>query len=444
MILLFLFFLYWTVSVFNAGQLSLDKIRVQNGADVAAMVHADWTARALNTMSMNNVALSQNLVALVASASVVEAELDLGARALETGSAILAASAVCQGFPPCVAYYVARAAPAFATAAQLYDYERRYEARKGVNVARSTIEALNRMNDDLVRSMPRVAGDAIRASLGPNDIDAVFVHKPCETGDGCGGAGSLGRDLPVDTGARALAYLELCDAAENGSDGRSRLNYEKLGYPRDKGPLKAGGSRDTAVKDYISRETGLGLIYQQFYAAYPFPEPYLGTTVPPLFIEPQTLASNDFTLKFDRNWKLACFGGVAGGVLGLGSVVPTPYGIRGALPGVGALGSRFEDADDFKILAIAARKRRRMAVVDLFEQAMDTDYAYAQSWVFNPSSADLYTQDWQGQSSPATFMDRPAEVAGAMQGRAPGDFRDLQSLFRRSGNADAFKAVNQH
>ncbi len=444
MILLFLFFLYWTVSVFNAGQLSLDKMRTQNGADVAAMVHADWTARGLNTMSMNNVALSQNLVALVASASVVEAELDLGARALETGSAILAASAVCQGFPPCLAYYAARAAPAFATVAQLYDYERRHDARKGVTVARATIESLNRMNDDLVRSMPRIAGNAIKASLAPNDIDAVFVYKPCENGEGCGGAGGSGRDLPVDRGSRAQAYLELCDAAENGSNGRSRLNYEKLGYPRDKGPLKAGGSRNMPVKDYISRQTGLGLIYQQFYAAYPFPEPYLGTTIPPLFLEPQTLASNDFTLKFDRNWNLACFGGVAGGMLGLGSVVPTPYGLSGALPMIGALGSRFEDADDFKILAVAARKRRRMAVVNLFEQAMETDYAYAQSWVFNPSAADLYTQDWQGQSAPATFMDRPGEVAAAMQGRAPGAFGDLQSLFRRSGNVDAFKAVNQH
>ena len=269
MILLFLFFLYWIVSVFNTGQLSVDKSRVQDGADVAAMVHADWTARALNTMTMNNVALSQNLVALVASATVLEAELDLGARALETGTTIIEMSAICDGFPPCLAYYAARAAPAFATIAQLYEYERRYDAHHGIEVASETIAALNRMNDDLVRSMPRVAGDAIRVSLAPNDIDSVFVYKPCEHGDGCGSTALLGRDLPVRTGLRELAYLELCDAAANGSDGSSRLNYEKLGYPRNKGPLKAGGGGGKSVKDFISRDTGLGLIYQEFYAAYP-------------------------------------------------------------------------------------------------------------------------------------------------------------------------------
>ena len=129
---------------------------------------------------------------------------------------------------------------------------------------------------------------------------------------------------------------------------------------------------------------------------------------------------------------------------GLGGVLPTPYAISGTVPGTGAIGSRFEQADDFKILALAARKRRGMAAVNLFEQAMDTDFAYAQAWVFNPTSADLYTQNWQSQLTPATFMNRPSEVESAMQGHTTSDFRDLRAMFGKSGNTDAFQALNQH
>lgn len=447
MILLFVFFGYWVIITLNTGQVVTDKTKVQNGADAAVLANADWMARYLNVMAMNNVGLAQSLVALVATASVTESLLDMSQRAAETAEEInLRRMEVCANLPPCHAYYFSRMEPAFRAMMATTTYMQRYRPTEGARAARATIQALNRMNDSLIESFSGRVGQSASPLLSINDIDDVFFYPPCGSGSaGCRGGGLEGTDLPVARGSRALALRELCDAADKGSDGQHRLNFDKLGYPRNKGPLSGGGSSSNPhVRDYISRETGLGLIYQDFWMNYPYPDPQLGTTIPPLFEEPQTLGSNAFTVTFDKNWSNACSNGAAMLSPFLGSILPTPYQLKGQSPLGGGGPSRFNSPPDFSALAVAGRRYRSRISVNLFESAMQTDYAYAQAWAFNPRSADLYTQDWQAALSPARYMDQPSAVLAQMQGRASATFNDLVQMMNRAGNANAFQKVNTH
>ena len=67
------------VWILNTGQMIYDKQRTQDTADAAALVHADWEARYLNIMAMNNVASSQATVVMATSVAfqLTTAELAL-------------------------------------------------------------------------------------------------------------------------------------------------------------------------------------------------------------------------------------------------------------------------------------------------------------------------------------------------------------------------------
>ncbi len=51
----------------NSGQMTNDRRVVQDGADALAMMHGDWTARALNIISMNQVGATQALTVAIGS-----------------------------------------------------------------------------------------------------------------------------------------------------------------------------------------------------------------------------------------------------------------------------------------------------------------------------------------------------------------------------------------
>lgn len=72
------------VWILNTGQMIYDKQRTQDTADAAALVHADWEARYLNIMAMNNVASSQATVVMATSVAfqLTTAELALRSTAI--------------------------------------------------------------------------------------------------------------------------------------------------------------------------------------------------------------------------------------------------------------------------------------------------------------------------------------------------------------------------
>jgi hypothetical protein len=465
MILCFIFFGFMVIMILNTGQVVGDKIRVQNGADAAAMVQGDWTASHLNTMSMNNVALTQSYTALVVSTTVLQVVTDFMQRAQGTKDAIMAhAEIACAillwGYAACVEAYEAYTIPCDIAIAAGATYLARYDPMYGIWAGRANVSALNAMNDYLVQSLPDRVGRIATQMLPYNDIDSVFYYPPCDTSvTGCRADRSIqGSRLPVDGGAigRGAAFKELCDAASTGSDGSHRLNFDKLGYPRGKGPYTSGGSSSNPhVRDYISQETGLGLMLELFYWTYPVRDPLLGTEFAPIYDDPQSVEDNNFTTTMNSNWNTACGGGadIAVGLASglVGGLVPTPYLLKGntigALMGggyAGQIASMLSGTEDFQFLAYAARRHRSIVSVDLYDTAMKADYGYGQSYVFNPSSSDLYTQNWQAMLMPSKWMDQPSQVLDGLDQRAASDFNELVTVMKRGGNTDAFKVVNVH
>ena len=491
-----LIFMMSIALILNNGQSVTDKTRTQNGADAAAMLQADWAARHLNILSMNNTALTQMFTAMVVSATVAEAVINIGGRAAGTAAQIgNKAADYCPklGFWPlvlaCGAFYVAVAAPALATSWKAVHYWNDYQPMNGAKVAKNAITALNKFNDLLAESFAARVGSAVRESLAPNDIDSVFYFPPCVSGSpGCRADRQIeGPSLPAEPGGPA-AMLELCEAASSGTSGGRRGNFSHLGYPGGKGPYTAGGSsKNLHVRDYITRETGLGEMHQHFYDTYPRANTFnpgagmdtlkfsfdfevswfetwhwemwvpIGTTVPPLFDKRQTVDKNWFTETMNTNWDIACASSslmrisVSGWGDSFDGLAPKPYVLKGAsaasqfLPGVfGQAASLMTDYKDLTVVAFAARNWRFRLSADLYESAFETDYAYAQAWIFNPTSFDLYTQDWQATLTPAKRMDQPAEVFTSMQSRAPRAFDILAKVAASSGDSNALGALNHH
>jgi hypothetical protein len=331
------------------------------------------------------------------------------------------------------------------------------------------------MNDNLVEALPGRVGRIATNTLAQNDVNSLFFYPPCSGTSGCNGARSpiQGSSLPVH--GRGLGFAELCKAASEGSDGKQRLNFDKLGYPSNKGPYTGGGSSSNPhVKDYISKETGvagvsLGRALQLFKEAYPYPEPWWGTGSSPLYEEDQSEDENEFTRKMDTVWNSVCgsvtsavisvVDGLLGGVLG--DVMPQPYVLGrdssagniaidlGNLFGASSFLGTFSAAcvqlpKDFQFLAYAARGTHSRISVGIYESALPGDYAYGQSCVYNPQSFDLYTQNWQAKMMPAKHMDDPDSVLSALDTRGPDEFSALVNALKRAGNTDAFQVINVH
>ena len=55
-----------------------------------------------------------------------------------------------------------------------------------------------------------------------------------------------------------VAVAPQAHAAENGSDGMRRMNFERLGYLRNKGPLTAGGSASYSTSIAVCSGGGAG------------------------------------------------------------------------------------------------------------------------------------------------------------------------------------------
>lgn len=481
MILAFIFFGFMVVMILNTGQAVGDKVRVQNGADTAAMIQGDWTARYLNTMSMNNVALTQSFTAMVTSGTTAFVVTKFGVKAAKTGIDIMIrGNEVCAGAGPfyeiCILPFVLKALPAGIAVAYSVAYLSKYDPYGGAAVGRGTVAALNRMNDRLVESLPDRIRRVATGVLELDDMDRFFFFPPCPAATaGCGGDRSMqGSSLPVDLDqvTRGLAAADLCNAAEHGSNGSSRLNFKRLGYADDTGPYTGGGSSSNPhVRDYISKETeiagiSLGRALQLYKWAYPYPEPWWGTSSSSLYDEDQSEDENDFTRTMNDFWPAACVAaaGVAalGGGIGdiIGGSLPRPYQLAGlagtAANLAGLAGGSFSAGgplgkisvacpfQNFHFLAYAARTTHHRISASIYESALPRDYAYGQACVYNPNSFDLYTQDWQSKMMPAKHMDHLDVVLNELDARAPDEFRELVDALKRAGNAAAFRVVNVH
>jgi hypothetical protein len=291
---------YMIVWILNTGQMIYDKQRTQDTADAAALVHADWEARYLNIMAMNNVASSQATVVLATSVAYEATLLELFARAgaIEAKLAqyigkdglgpapLFAPYCPTWGKVPifgsfiqaaCTGFQVFRMAAALRAQAYFAIANYKYNPFNTAIRARKIISAMNSMNDYLVDSFPERVGNEALNIVKVNDADHLVFHPACTSraGGTCSGSKEgQGGDLPVERPRikAGVAYQEMCSAMSGGTQAYgpfvTRGEYEKRGFPKGKGPLTAGGTDQRHIRDFVNDESDVGAQLRDFYDFY--------------------------------------------------------------------------------------------------------------------------------------------------------------------------------
>ena len=101
--------------IFNTSEQIIDKTRAQNAVDAAVMTQATWTARSLNVMSMNNVAITQSHAINVIGVTLLPELISLSINSakkfrdhLQNGQRCVSAAGACGPFAgACIAACVA-------------------------------------------------------------------------------------------------------------------------------------------------------------------------------------------------------------------------------------------------------------------------------------------------------------------------------------------------
>ncbi|MBY2995991.1 hypothetical protein HF263_13985 [Rhizobium leguminosarum] len=288
------------VWILNTGQMIYDKQRTQDTADAAALVHADWEARYLNIMAMNNVASSQATVVMATSVAfqLTTAELALRSTAILAKLAQysftegLGPASLLPPMPPmphcpgwqkvpvvggiiygaCLAFQGVRAIGATKAIAYTVKAQIDYDPWGLIVKSSDIIDAMNDLNDYLVESFPQRVGNEALHLVRLNKSDHVVFHPPCES---CNNAGEgAGGNLPVDRDGinPASAYAEMCLAMTYGTQGQDPLlmrgEFANRGFPNGKGPLTAGGVDGSHIRDWVNHESGIDDALVDFYIFY--------------------------------------------------------------------------------------------------------------------------------------------------------------------------------
>ncbi len=427
-----LFFAWGIGAVINTGEVAYDKVRTQNAADILALAHADQMARDLNVMALNNIALTQMFVVGTVSLTMQLELIDIGVRvAMAEFQIARSAAQKCKGPPPYVAFCLfIHSIPmiqVLKVGADALAIQTRYRPDAGLATAGRLIGAFNRMNDYIVESFPRRAGQLLRMLADANRVDAFFVYPACLPGGSseCRGRGDEGGDLPLERGglASGAAHMEMCVAAERGSDGRNRHDFMLRGFPIGKGPYTAGGAANRPhLRDHVNHTAGFASLLPFFDSVMRNSDWLIRYSTPPKYASRQSANDNHFTDLMDGVWSMAC--GPASGLIsmaGLSLPLPRTYWIKDRSPAsvmAPDVGFLAMDYEKLARLVVVARQRGGRFNPENFEEREDAYNAYAQALSFNPQALDLYTSRWTARLVPASLMDRAQEVAKALPGRA--------------------------
>lgn len=453
-----LFFAWGIGAVINTGEVTYDKVRTQNSADILALAQADQMARDLNVMALNNIAMTQMLVVGVISFSMQEELLDVGTKvSLATSEILQSESQKCQGYPAWVAFCLAVHFQALATTldtgTQAFRIQMQYRPDQGVAAASRLIGAFNRMNDYIVESFPRRSGQLLRELAAANHIDAFFVYPPCRPGGmaTCTSGANQGSDLPLERTplTSLVSRKELCKAAEEGSDGRNRHDFFVRGFPNNKGPYMAGGASNRHVRDHANLAAGFATMLPRFDMMMQQTNWLINFTMPPRYAVRQLPINNHFTRLVDSNWSMMC-GGVGGAVAGLFVEMPRPYWIEGRNPlaaDAPDIGFISADYDKMARLVVVAKRRGERFNPENFQERQDPYNAYAQTLTFNSQALDLYTSRWTSRLTPASFMDRAHEVANVLPASRLGEpdwFGVMRNIILAEPSNSEWSRVNLH
>ncbi|MEO1453103.1 MAG: hypothetical protein AAFV31_04740 [Pseudomonadota bacterium] len=501
----------------NAGQMIEDRRQVQDAADALAEMHGAWTARSLNTLSMNNVTTTQAVT------------LALGSEALNgtlwemvgTAAAIQAYVMIYHLPVQCIIPSIDPASIAWnigcgythgtaiipATQAQIdaAGIWSDFDPRHGMDTAEKAMEAIEGMNQAIIQRFPRAIAEMGSEYAAAHGVDDFYFDDPCQ-GPGPGtcatSASSDGMALPIEpipvspldaSGSVNLSRAEFCAAMQFGTPalGLKLATFDDRAFPQGSGPLTySGPSGNKTVRNYINEITEVHDPLSTMKRAYqrrgipiyvpPIPgladgigENVGGSDLPTRagiltphpqalnLIGPQTRTNNALTRRFDAKFGLFCLGistddipilsdiiDVLGNILPgitfeLETPVPTLWKLRDVSP-LSILVTPEQMPDDFRILAVTAMTKSSRVASSVLTDGVQYHHGYGQVGVYNPISADLFSQDWTYRPMPATRMDDPGAVAQGLRADASAMFAPLaDSLSAAAGSAE-WGRINAH
>jgi hypothetical protein len=387
--------------LFNTGELLERKIKVQNAADAAAMSQATAMARALNVMSMNNVAIAQSLsISTVLAAlrlSILDMEQYLIREGITDTYGTVTSCSLC-AVPPyvaCVACakYALSLAAVITAAIEMGPYA--VAVHQALPQFQQNMRAYASYNDHLESGFA-----AYSSRLQANLAAANGLSRPprLQIIGWSNSPGAIGQNfdrtglpvtrvsgIPSDTSILSTVQrFALNQAGLKGTQRRSLLvarNFLDHGYAEGTGPYPV--ARDDVVDSSRWR-------LAQTLAKLTGWTPYSSQTSPP---------TKDTV---DRCWNTASLLAIVPEAclpvaVGLPPIINL-WGIA-ANPGISDLSAI--GVYDILVLASSARPTGVVAGAR-FPNAVPGTYAIAKARVFNAVNPDLYSQDWRAVLVPAT------------------------------------------
>ncbi|NCC26614.1 MAG: hypothetical protein EOM22_00300 [Gammaproteobacteria bacterium] len=444
------------VLLLNTGAQSARRIEVQNAVDAAAMTQAAWTARSLNLMSMNNVAMVQMLAMNAAVTALIEVTAEATYQALDQAGEYaerlnnwclpLISSPLFKYGLACAALYGVKLGhlglfviqPLFAIWA---DDPIGIQSRSA-ELAMS-LEAMNRV---LVDDFPTFAVEVQQSLAETNGLGsnvprffARFEEPPS--------ADPRSTTLPVEPVNALSLSFPACAAGTLGTVGPGAVEsvWTSLqGYCASSDGDRSGGGDIGELAALFGNFDDHG--YPAGRGPYPLARDQAGGLINPIVERLEGWVHGvKIVLDFDKlacaHWTAACSTPIVMHRL----LVPGPLEMfqvrnRPLLPMM-PLG---EDRADWSLLAFGqAEYRSGMAASERFVNPSGVIAAYAQAEVYNPISYDLYTQDWRARLAPARLLEIDYGDGRERMLETLTDLAELQALLRGLGPAELGE-VNTH
>lgn len=430
--------------VFNSGELVGRKMELQNAADAAAMTQATWTARTLNVMAMNNVAMSQTYSIVVVGLSAHGLWVEAGTLMVKEQKEIIDGFQFCASLPPiangiCAAYWAAREGHLLFNITP--QWIRIAEDLGGGNFFEGTLakkiyefsditQALSAMNESLVEEFPEFVR-SVNQEVG--EINGL--NEPVKLYSGfVGGEADHNSDyettgLPVrkvelinGIGQSLLGIAPLKSTADKGTHRPPTSlsthfhDFEVHGYPRGKGPHPLARDRTKEEVDQLTDDLarppwpGGGIDFED--------EPDLGDFLP----GPGKKVKREFSEVERDCWEL-----LASAQLLPFLCYPAPiprfprlvvYELEADLLTQFVDANLFADPDDLSIAAFVRSQKEAGRVAGArLKHPSKAVFAYAQAEVYNEKYPDLHTQYWKARLRPATLLhsDQRDEVLAAVE-----------------------------
>lgn len=451
-------FVLLVVMILNTGEEVVRRTEVQNAADAAAITQASWTARSLNLVAMNQVALTQSFTVSVVSAAVAQVATEALAVTLDLQHQyewICEKTGVITVGLSCLGAGAAIAALAVSVQVPLGIVLSKDPGGRSGDFREIAI-ALTDMNAHLRDDFPKATRRIAAQVAGTNRVDPPLFHPAA--------AGSAGEATPLPVEDAPPVELppygpsRLCRTGEEGTTtGDLFGNFESHGQGRPYRPYPL--AREDAVG-----QDGLLLALQALKAQSALIRFYDREYGP---ASRQGRRDNALTRNLDQWWRVYCHGRVlpqvipwvanpsrAKGTPGA-RVIPIPhvrhvpmpplplslYRVQGRplAPLPGALTPQ-STRDALSLVAFTRRRSDAAILPARFTRPEPATYAYAQAEVYSAGGTyDLFTQDWKARLVPARLVERRRREVERAVARWPG----LEGFLRAAASGE-LDTVNAH